>query len=147
MERFEFRKAAAIEDRFAVQELLRKIFIFEKSLFSETTLDDFSLNYDCLAVFFEGHPIAAACFAMTGGNHDVLEIKCFAVAAEFRRQGVGRTLMKRIIENAGENPSEVLSVDTLAGARPFFISFGFREIEKPRIMGSNAFVRMHKEFK
>gem|GEM_PF-3832458 len=144
MERYEIRKIETLPDRKAAEDLFRKIFILEKSVFSETSIQKFSHNNDCLVVFFEGHPVAALCFS-TDSEAANTDIKCFGVAADFRRQNVGRLLMNEFIDAVRINDIKAVTIDTLAGARPFFLAFRFKEVEKPRIIGNNAFVLMIKD--
>ncbi len=61
-----------------------------------------------------------------------VEIQSVAVLASYRRKGVGRMLVKEIVNQVRIfNPQEVL---VLTFAPEFFISLGFHEIPKTRVM-------------
>ena len=64
--------------------------------------------------------------------HATVEVQAVAVRAPYRRLGIGRALVKRIMDRVATfRPAEVL---VLTFAPAFFSSLGFHEIPKTRIM-------------
>ncbi len=142
MERYEIRKVETPQERLAAEELFRKVFIMEKSLFSETSFQEISQNSDCLVIFSEERPVAISCFSFENGYAN---IKFIAVAAEFRRQGLGKKLISEIQKAANEASIKTIRINSSVGARTFFFSNGFKENGKPTISGNNAFILLCKE--
>lgn len=64
--------------------------------------------------------------------HATVEVQSVAVLGEFRRLGIGRALVRGILDRvAAFRPAEVL---VLTFAPEFFSSLGFREIPKTQVM-------------
>lgn len=77
----------------------------------------------------EGTP--AGCIALRKIEQGVGEVKRMYVTPACRRQGLGRQLMQRLLEQARQVGYASLRLDTLASmtaARQLYTSFGFREI-------------------
>ncbi|MGH9343070.1 MAG: GNAT family N-acetyltransferase [Terriglobia bacterium] len=79
---------------------------------------------------------AAGCAALRRMDSQTGELKRLYVRPEFRGQGIGRTLTKKIIEEARERRYFRLRLDTLdsmAEAQSLYRSLGFAQIEPYRI--------------
>ncbi|MDR1961712.1 MAG: N-acetyltransferase, partial [Gracilibacteraceae bacterium] len=60
--------------------------------------------------------------------HDLAEIRTLATAEEYQKQGIGRQLVRLLLEEAAE--MGCLSVFTLTYQTEFFEKIGFRQVEK-----------------
>lgn len=98
---------------------------------------------------FEGRVVGYAGIVKRGESGDVLTI---SVAKSHRRKGIGRELLRRIIDWARTNSCEAMMLEVRVGneeATPLYNSFGFIEISRrPDYYGpgENAIV-MRKELK
>jgi tRNA threonylcarbamoyl adenosine modification protein YeaZ len=98
---------------------------------------------------FEGRVVGYAGIVNRGESGDVLTI---SVAIAHRRKGIGRELLRRLIDWARTNKCEVMMLEVRVGndeATPLYNSFGFIEISRrPDYYGpgQNAIV-MRKELK
>ena len=64
---------------------------------------------------------------------DVADIHTVTVAADHRRKGIGRELLKRLIDWARVKKAQAIMLEMRLGndqARPLYESFGFIEISK-----------------
>jgi ribosomal-protein-alanine N-acetyltransferase len=98
---------------------------------------------------FEGRVVGYAGIVKRGDSGDVLTI---SVAKSHRRKGIGRELLRRIIDWARTNSCEAMMLEVRVGneeATPLYNSFGFIEISRRSDYygpGQNAIV-MRKELK
>ncbi len=83
-----------------------------------------------LAAEFEGQLIAyAGIFYLA----DVADIHTLTVLADYRRKGIGRELLKRLIDWARVKKAQAIMLEMRLGnnaARPLYESFGFLEISR-----------------
>ena len=83
-----------------------------------------------LAAEFEGQLIAyAGIFYLA----DVADIHTLTVVADYRRKGIGRELLKRLIDWARVKKAQAIMLEMRLGndaARPLYESFGFIEISR-----------------
>jgi tRNA threonylcarbamoyl adenosine modification protein YeaZ/ribosomal-protein-alanine acetyltransferase len=102
-----------------------------------------------LAAEFEGQLIAYAGIFYVA---DVADIHTLTVVADQRRKGIGRELLKRLIDWARVKKAQAIMLEMRLGndaARPLYESFGFIEISKRENYygpGLTAVV-MHKELR
>ena len=102
-----------------------------------------------LAAEFEGQLIAYAGIFYVA---DVADIHTITVVADQRRKGIGRELLKRLIDWARVKKAQAIMLEMRLGndaARPLYESFGFIEISKRENYygpGLTAVV-MHKELR
>ncbi len=83
-----------------------------------------------LAAEFEGQLIAYAGIFYVA---DVADIHTLTVVADHRRKGIGRELLKRLIDWARAKKAQAIMLEMRLGndaARPLYESFGFIEISK-----------------
>ena len=83
-----------------------------------------------LAAEFEGQLIAYAGIFYVA---DVADIHTITVAADHRRKGIGRELLKRLIDWARVKKAQAIMLEMRLGndqARPLYESFGFVEISR-----------------
>ena len=83
-----------------------------------------------LAAEFEGQLIAYAGIFYVA---DVADIHTITVVADQRRKGIGRELLKRLIDWARVKKAQAIMLEMRLGndqARPLYESFGFIEISK-----------------
>ena len=83
-----------------------------------------------LVAEFEGRVVGYAGIVKRGESGDVLTI---SVAKAHRRKGIGRELLRRLIDWARTNKCEVVTLEVRVGneeATPLYSSFGFLEISR-----------------
>jgi ribosomal-protein-alanine N-acetyltransferase len=83
-----------------------------------------------LVAEFEGQLIAYAGIFYVA---DVADIHTITVAADHRRKGIGRELLKRLIDWARVKKAQAIMLEMRLGndqARPLYESFGFVEISR-----------------
>jgi GNAT superfamily N-acetyltransferase len=78
----------------------------------------------------EGHPVGIACLKKL--THDIGEIKRMYVRQESRKQGLGRALLNRLIQDAQKIGYQRIRLDSarfMKEAHQLYQSIGFKEIE------------------
>jgi ribosomal protein S18 acetylase RimI-like enzyme len=87
-----------------------------------------------LLLAFQGSELAG-CVAMRKISDDICEMKRLFARPQFRGQGIGRTLAKRIIEEGRKRRYRRMRLDTLPSMKqaiPLYYSLGFKPIEPYR---------------
>lgn len=108
--------------------VLRQTTDFEamRSLALRSGLEDGSFdNYIVAYGYFVGERLVACAGLRPRG--DVLTVECLAVSEEFRRQGLGRSLVRIIEDEARRGGAKELWA--IARAPEFFVRMGFSKIQ------------------
>lgn len=64
-------------------------------------------------------------------------IDCFYVHHKYQGQGVGKTLLSHLLNQAKQNKIKTLRVDASITAKPFFEKYGFKEVKKNYVKRDN----------
>ncbi len=75
------------------------------------------------------------------------ELLFMGIKKEFRCQGLGKKLIKRIISHVYEQGLRAISLQTSAPAKAFFLTAGFIEIEPPDLQNSSLVQKMSIEIR
>jgi GNAT superfamily N-acetyltransferase len=122
---------------------VRKLFLeYAQSLYIDLSFQDFSKELDMLPgkytnpdgamvlAFVDGNP--AGCIALRKLSKEVCEMKRLFVRDSYQGLGIGKELVKRIIEEGRKLGYHYMRLDTLPTmnkAQAMYVSLGFYDIE------------------
>ena len=133
--------------KYLVQESKEEGFNFLKKLINEyeNKLNTFNKTGECLYGIFQGEKLIGI-----GGlnedpytiNNKIGRIRRFYIAKKYRRKGLGRLLLARIINDAKKHFNiVVLNTDTVQGDK-FYTSSGF--LKGTKYMGVSYYLNLYK---
>lgn len=89
-----------------------------------------------VTAFHDGHLIGLA--RVVGDGHTILYIQDILVKPHYRRQGIGTTLFKKVMEPYPNVRQKVLLTDDTPDTRAFYQAMGFKACDEGRLV---AFAR------
>lgn len=121
IDQIHFRQANWLEDGHALRAIRKTVFIDEQNVPVELEWD--GLDADCfhvLAVEAGGKPIGTARLQLNG------HIGRMAVLKEWREQGVGSALLRRLLTEIGNREVQQAVLNAQTDAVRFYQKFGFQ---------------------
>ena len=141
METYPVRLVESKEDRATAYAIRRRVFIEEQQIDPDLERDeDDAAAWHWLA-FVDDEP--AATVRLVREEHGA-KLGRMAVLPLFRRQGVGKTLLRAVEAFARERGIERIRLHSQAGARAFYIANGYVEAGRPFLEAGIPHVEMGK---
>jgi amino-acid N-acetyltransferase len=128
MSKIKFTISAATQDDLALVIQFLQPFVDRKQLLQRTSLDlQLLLRHGFKAVLEDPqvaaiHPIVGFC-ALEIYSKKLAEIQCLAVAEDFQRQGIGKSMVERCVARAKEE--KVLELLAISNSEAMFQACGF----------------------
>lgn len=130
----EFRSHAS--EIFSIREI-----VFEREQGVPTELERDGLDPDCIHVLaFDENERAIG----TGRLQSNGKIGRMAVLKDWRRKGVGGSLLSALLKAATDRPLETLYLYAQIDARPFYEKFGFNAVGREFMEAGITHIEMHR---
>jgi len=129
MEHYQIKHCETEEEIQQAFEIRRRVFIMEQQIDKNLERDDQDKHADHFLAFADGKVVGAARLVTQANNH--AKLGRMAVLKEYRRQGVGRDLLKATLEVARNQQIEAIVLHAQASARTFYVAMGFKEDGRP----------------
>lgn len=113
---------ADLETAFTIR---RKVFVEEQHVSAEEEYDEFETSSTHFLAFSEGIPCGTARWRRTSNG---VKLERFAVLATFRGKGVGKALVKAVLDDVfGQQPEPIerIYLHAQVTAMPLYVGFGF----------------------
>lgn len=113
---------ADLETAFAIR---RKVFVEEQHVSAEEEYDEFETSSTHFLAFSEGNPCGTARWRHTSNG---VKLERFAVLGAFRGKGVGKALVKAVLDDVFSQqpePIERIYLHAQVTAVPLYAGFGF----------------------
>ncbi len=121
-------KIASQEQQAAAYEIRKEVFVDEQKVPIDEEIDQFEVvSFHFLAITPDDKPCGAARWRVTTEG---VKLERFAVLKEFRSQGVGSALVKKVLEDIAEDPGlkeKKHYLHAQIDAVPLYQKFGFRK--------------------
>lgn len=105
-------------------EIRRKVFVEEQKVSARDEFDQFESTSKHYLLYQNDTPIATARWRQVG---DKIKLERFALLKEYRNQGAGSILLKKVVEDALKNASK-LYLHAQLKAIPFYERIGFKKV-------------------
>ncbi len=128
--------AVEIEQALAIR---RKVFVEEQVIPEELEQDGYDAEAIHYLAWVDGIPAGAVRLLPQGRE---VKLQRMAVLPEFRRQGVGRQIVKKLLADARREGFSRIVLDSQASARIFYLTLGFVEEGLPFLEAGIPHVRM-----
>lgn len=130
MEHYELRVCETEGDLAAAFAIRKAVFIVEQHIDPELERDGLDEEARHFLAFADGEAVAAARLHYEGER---AKLGRMAVLSDFRRQGVGRDLLRFILKTAKAAGVREVYLDSQNTARAFYFARGFSEFGEPFI--------------
>jgi predicted GNAT family N-acyltransferase len=139
MEHYLVRRCRTQAERTNALEIRRKVFVVEQHIDPQIERDDKDEEAEHFLAFADERPVAALRLVRDGHQ---AKLGRMAVLTDYRRQGVGRDLLKETLAWAKAAGIEEIYLHSQANARAFYIAMGFVEDGEPHMEAGIPHQRM-----
>ncbi len=122
----------------------RKVFVLEQQISEELERDEKDEEAQHFLAFADDRPVATARLI---ADRDTLWLGRMAVLEEYRRQGVGRALIKAILQHVRKSEANEIKLHSQASARLFYAAMGFVEEGAPYIEAGIVHITMRLDLR
>jgi predicted GNAT family N-acyltransferase len=119
-------------DMRAVVAIRRQVFVIEQGVATSVEPDHVDRVAHHVLGLVDGHIAGVGRLHLTAGEGQIAWV---AVLPEYRRLGVGRAIMRRLLELADAAGARVVLLNAQTHARRFYEHLGFRPVGDPFMMG------------
>ena len=130
MERYPVETCSSDADRVRSNKIRHTVFILEQHIPENVVYDEKDDSCHHYLVYVDEQPAGTARLATDGTKG---QLGRMAVLKEYRRQGVGRDLVRHIITHARSINLSKIFLHAQASARTFYLAMGFVEEGRPFI--------------
>ena len=108
-------------DAFLVRQ---EVFILEQGVPAELELDEFDSSAAHVLAYQDAHCIGTGRLMNLSARQ--AQIGCMAVLAKFREKGVGKQILRKLVELAASQGARVIILHSQVSAIPFYEKLGFQ---------------------